>query len=92
MAGFLACSGFALDVPGVDEFEKHYSYQRDVLVLPKTSDSIQSEEELSYNRRAEEFARRYNQRLIRQGKRPNQALQPNAGTAPFADQALLSRG
>jgi hypothetical protein len=73
---FLGVLGFELIIPGVDDFEKHYSYMRDVFVIPKTSDSFQSEEEQDYNRRAEEFARRYNLRLLRHGKMPNHTAEP----------------
>jgi hypothetical protein len=79
---FLGVLRFALNVPGVEDFEKHYSYQRDVFVIPNTRDYFETEAELDYNRRAEEFARRYNLRLLRQGKRPNQPPQHNAGSRP----------
>ena len=82
---FLGVLGFALTVPGVEDFEKHYSYERDVFVIPKTSDYFADEQELDYNRRAEEFAGRYNMQLLRQGKRPNQALQPTP--MPVTDRA-----
>src|SRR5687767_7744331 len=35
---FLGVLGFALSVPGVEDFERHYSYSSDVFVIPKTSD------------------------------------------------------
>lgn len=73
---FLGVLGFALFIPGVDDFEEHYSYTSDVFVIPKTSDSFWSEDELDYNRRAEEFARRYNKKLLRKGKRPNPNAEP----------------
>jgi hypothetical protein len=72
---FLGVLGFALSVPGVEDFERHYSYSADVFVIPKTSDYFGSQEELEYSRRAEEFARRYNIRLLKR-KKPNKTPEP----------------
>jgi hypothetical protein len=94
---FLGVLGFALAVPGVEDFERNYSYAKDVFVIPKTSDSFQSQEELDYNRRAEEFARLYNRQILKQKKKePNQALEPTstAVTPPASagDRASGARG
>jgi len=76
---FLAVSGFAVHVPGVDDFEKKYSWKTDAFVIPGTSDSFTSEEERDFNRRAEEFAKRFNLKLLRQ-KKPNQPPQTTTGS------------
>jgi hypothetical protein len=65
---FLGVLGFALDVPGVDRFEERFSYREDVLVIPGTGDTFLDQSELDYNRRAVEFAERYNKRLLRKKK------------------------
>jgi hypothetical protein len=73
---FLAVSGFAVHVPGVDDFETKYSWKTDAFVIPGTSDYFGCEEERDFNRRAEEFAKRYNQRLLRKMK----PIQPSETT------------
>jgi len=65
---FLGVLGFALDVPGVKNFEQHYPFATDVFIIPKTSDAFLSREELEYNHRAREFALDYNTRLLKAKK------------------------
>jgi hypothetical protein len=63
---FLGVLGFALTVPGVDDFEKNYSYTKDVFVIPNTSDGVFGTYGLEFNRRAAEFARNFNRRLLKE--------------------------
>lgn len=61
---FLSVMGYALIVPGVEDYQNTYKGKIEVFIIPGTSDAIESKQHKRYNDAAYEYALRHNQLLL----------------------------
>lgn len=61
---FLGVMGYALVVPGVENYHNTYKGKIDVLVIPGTSDAIESKQQIKYNAADYEHAFQHNLNLL----------------------------
>jgi len=63
---FVGVMGVGLMVPGVEGYKQKYRPKYGVKIIPLTSDAIEGETHLEFQRVAKDYAERYNRLLLKE--------------------------